>query len=533
MSKSEAEQNDAVTVKTMPRTTGRLNPLTGKMKLTIAGVASGIFMSALENTVAGTAMPTVIASLGGIELYSWVFAAYILAATIMTPIWGKMADLLGRRPAFFGGLACFIIGSALSGAAQSMPQLVVFRTLQGLGAAALFPVGMTIVADLLNLEQRAKMIGLFSGMWGVASFIGPVVGGYLTTYLSWRWVFYMSIPFGVAAWITVGMTYTERYKRGPIGGVDYRGAIVLSSALILLLLVVEKGSDYGALWVVPNLLVLLLLVAIFIRTESRSKDPLIPLDLFRNRIVGLTCFHGLFASMALFGTLNFLPLFVQSVHGTDAIQAGKILIPYIIPWVIGAPLGGRLILRFGYRPIVALGMLLVVTGAALLASVDVETSRLQLSIHAGLMGFGGGLTMASLMIAAQHAVAGSRLGVTTSTVQFARSIGAAIGTAIMGTLMNWRLSVELARSDAQLAGLASISGRDLSSVILPETRALLSPAAAQYLHQSFAGAIHLGFIFVLVVAILGSLITFFIPRGSAHELAHAEHQPEDLPSHAG
>jgi MFS family permease len=231
--------------------------------------------------------------------------------------------------------------------------------------------------------------------------------------------------------------------------------------------------------------------------------------------------------MALFGTMNFLPLFVQAVHGTDAIVAGKILIPYIIPWVVGAPLGGRLILRFGYRPIVAVGMFLIVAGAALLALVDAQTDRLTLSIDAALMGMGGGLTMASLMIAAQHAVSGSRLGVTTATVQFARSIGAAIGTAIMGGLLNWKLELELVRGHSELA---LISGKDLSKVILPETRHLLSPEAAAYLHEAFARSLHVGFTFVLVVAVIGSLISFFIPPGSAHELAHSEHQTGTLSS---
>ncbi len=505
----------------------RPGAITGRMKLTIIGVASAIFMGALENTVAGTAMPTVIASLGGIELYSWVFAAYILAATIMTPIWGKMADLLGRKPAFFGGLACFIVGSALSGAAQSMAQLVIFRTLQGLGAAALFPVGMTIVADLLNLEQRAKIIGLFSGMWGVASFIGPMVGGYLTTYLSWRWVFYLSIPFGAAAWIMVGASYTERYPRGPIGKVDYQGAIVISCALTLLLLVVEQGGGFRYYQVAIALGVCVLLGLLFVWIERRSSDPLIPLDLFRNRIVVLALIHGLFAGMSLLGTLNFLPLFVQSVHGTDAIEAGKILVPYIIPWVLAAPLGGRLILRFGYRPVIAVGMTLIIAGAILLAQVDEHTDRLHLSINVAIIGLGGGLTMASLMIAAQHAVPGSRLGVTTSIVQFARSIGAAVGTATMGAIMNWKLALEMARGRALLGGL---SVKDLSTIILPESRRLLSPVAVGYLQQSFATSLRFAFTFVLIAALIGSLISFFVPKGSAHELAHAEHQPDGAPS---
>ena len=182
-------------------------------KLTLIGIALGIFMGALESTIVGTAMPTVIATMGGIEIYSWVAVAYMLTSTVMTPIWGKMADLLGRRPAMFGGLALFIIGSALSGAAHSMGQLIAFRAIQGLGAGALFPVGMTIVADLLTLERRTRMIGLFSSMWGVASLFGPIVGGFLTQYWSWRWVFYINLPFGVLAGILIWMNYTEKHAR--------------------------------------------------------------------------------------------------------------------------------------------------------------------------------------------------------------------------------------------------------------------------------------------------------------------------------
>src|SRR5262245_5903793 len=216
-----------------------------RTRITIIGVALGIFMGALENTIIGTAMPTVIATLGGIELYSWVAVAYILTSTIMTPIWGKMADLIGRRPAFFGGLGCFILGSALSGAAHSMAQLIFFRAVQGLGAGALFPVGMTIVADLLSLEKRTKTIALFSGMWGVASLFGPQAGGYLTQYLSWRWVFYINLPFGLIAAAMVWATYTERHERRSNIKLDYAGTVVIAVALTLLLLIVEKGQSFG------------------------------------------------------------------------------------------------------------------------------------------------------------------------------------------------------------------------------------------------------------------------------------------------
>ena len=492
-------------------------------RLTLAGVALAIFMGAIENTVAGTAMPTVIGSLGGIEYYSWVFSAYILAATVMTPIWGKMADLAGRRPAFFGGLACFIIGSALAGASQSMSQLITFRTLQGLGAAALFPIGMTIASDLLTLEQRAKVIGLFSSMWGVASLAGPLVGGYLATYLSWRWIFYLSLPFGILAGVIVFMTYRERYERRKEIKVDYAGATTLAAALSLLLLCFQ-GTAISPAAFLASLGGSIALAGLFIFIELRSPEPLIPLDLFRNRMVSLASIHGVFAAMTLVGTLNFLPLFVQAVHGTDAIAAGRILIPYILPWVFSATTGGRLVLKFGYRKVVLLGMAFIIVGAVFLARVNPETSTLSLSIYVALLGVGGGFTMASLMIAAQHAVKGTQLGVTTSLVLFARSIGAATGTAIMGVLINWRLDSELNRGGQQFL---KARGNDLAATVLPQSRQAMSREAIEVLQRAFASSLRLAFAAVLAAAICALVVSLLIPAGSAHELAHSDHQADD------
>jgi EmrB/QacA subfamily drug resistance transporter len=489
---------------------------------TLIGVAMAMFMGALENTVVGTAMPTVIASLGGIEIYSWVFAAYILAATVMTPIWGKMADLIGRRPAMFGGLALFIIGSALSGAAHSMPQLIAFRILQGLGAAALFPIGMTISADMLTFEQRTKAVALFSGMWGVASVIGPLVGGYLTAYtqLSWRWCFYIILPFGLLSAAMIYWGYQERHERRPNISLDYAGTLVLSAALFILLLIVERGAEYPLAANLGGISICLLLFVLFVRIEKRHPEPLLPLDLFRNRVVAMATMHGLFSMMALIGTMSFLPLFVQAVIGTNAAEAGKILVPFIIPWVMTAIIGGRLILRFGYRPLVLTGMALMLIGASMLAQVSIETTRTRLSFYLIFLGMGGGLTVAILTIAAQHAVARTQLGVTTSTVQFARNIGAALGTAIMGALMGWRLSHLLRDAPAEIAHMANQS--EIGSIVRPETRQALSQPASLFLQKALAGSLRLAFSFVLVTVIIGTIIALFVPGGSAHELGHTE-----------
>jgi EmrB/QacA subfamily drug resistance transporter len=443
----------------------------------------------------------------------------------MTPIWGKMSDLIGRRPALFGGMGLFLIGSALSGAAHSMPQLIAFRALQGLGAGALFPVGMTIVADLLPLEKRAKMIGLFSGMWGVASLFGPQAGGYLTDSLSWRWVFYINLPFGLAAAVMIWAAYAERGERHPEIKVDYAGAATISAALALLLLTVEKGQEFGATASVISLIACAILVVLFIRIEGRSHEPLIPLDLFYNRVVIVTAAHGLLAGVMLFGSMIYLPLFIQAVIVTTATQAGEVLTPYILAWVIAAIAGGRLMLRLGYRPNMMAGMLLMLTGSLPLALVDTHTTRFYLTLAVIPLGMGGGLTLSSLMIGAQHSVPRSRLGVVTSTVQFARSIGAALGVGVMGAVMSWRLGHELARGGGELANIASRHS-DITALVRQTTRASLSPAAAAFMQQALASSLRAAFLVGLLAVAVAAVVGLLLPAGRAHELAHSENWQE-------
>jgi EmrB/QacA subfamily drug resistance transporter len=495
-----------------------------RTKITLAGVALGIFMAALESTIVGTAMPTVVATLGGIELYSWVAVAYILTSTIMTPIWGKMADLVGRRPAFFGGMGLFLIGSALSGAAHSMAQLIAFRALQGLGAGALFPVGMTIIADLLPLERRAKMIGLFSGMWGVASLFGPQAGGYLTDSLTWRWVFYINLPFGVIAAAMIWAAYTERGERRPEIKLDYAGTATITIALTLLLLTVEKGQEFGGVVTILSLIACAALVAIFIRIERRCHEPLIPLDLFHNRVVIVTTSHGLLAGVMLFGSMIYLPLFIQAVIVTTATQAGEVLTPYILAWTAAAIVGGRLMLRWGYRPIVIAGMLLMLAGSLPLALVDVNTTRLYLTLAVIPLGMGGGLTLASLMIGAQHSAPRSQLGVVTATVQFSRSIGAALGVGVMGAVMSWRLSRELALGGGELASIAS-RHLDITALVRQTTRSTLSPAAAAFMQRALASSLRSAFLVGLIAVAVAAVVGLLLPAGLAQELVHAEHGP--------
>jgi EmrB/QacA subfamily drug resistance transporter len=495
-----------------------------RITITLTGVALAIFMGALESTVVGTAMPTVIATLGGIEIYSWVFAAYILAATVMTPIWGKVADVVGRRPAFFWGLVVFLIGSALSGAARTMPQLIIYRTFQGLGAAALFPVGMTITADLLSLERRAKMVGLFSAMWGVASMFGPIVGGYLTDspHYGWRWVFYINLPVGLAAIAMVWFTYHETAPEKKRVIFDYGGALTLAALLITLLLLIERGPQQRVWLSIFEAAACAALLIAFIKIEWASEEAVLPLEMFRNRLVAAATLHGLFAGMALLGTMAFLPLFIQSVLGTSATAAGSILTPFILSWVFCSILSGRLLLRIGYRPLVLAGSAFMLFGAVKLSQISVTTTKFDLVLAVIFLGMGGGLTFVVLMIAVQHAVARARLGVATSTVQFFRTIGAAIGTGVMGSLMTWWLGRRMAAAGNDLPLLRRMGG-DLSSIVRHSGQGALSPGAAEFLRQSLASSLRVAFFFVLVSTVAAVVAGLFVPGGRAHDLAHSDH----------
>jgi EmrB/QacA subfamily drug resistance transporter len=433
----------------------------------------------------------------------------MLAATVMIPLWGKMADLVGRRPALFGGLAFFMLGSALCGAAHSMPQLIAFRVVQGLGAGALFPVGMIIAADLFTLRQRTKVIAMFSAMWGVASLVGPLAGGYLTEQISWRWVFYINLPFGLMAALLVGLTYRERTQRRGAITLDYAGMVTLSIGVTLLLLVVQRAAAAELLTTLAGSAAAVGLLVAFVFCEKRSTEPLIPLVLFHQPLVGVATLQGLLTGMAVFGALSFTPLFAQSVLGASPTQAGAVLTPFILAWVVTGPIGGRLLLSRGYRWVTAVGMVPLVAGAALLTQVSAHTTRGQLIVAVILMGVGGGLTAPVQTIAVQHAVATHLTGVATSAIVFARTIGGALGTSIMGALMTWRLRGLLAAVPGQQRGSRPVT--DVAQLLHPSS-VHLPPQVAAHLHQAMANSLRLAFTFLLVAALAAAVLTLFAPR---------------------
>jgi EmrB/QacA subfamily drug resistance transporter len=486
------------------------------------GLMMGLFLSAFEATVVVAAMPTVISHLGGLDVYAWVYSIYFLTATVTVPLWGRFSDLFGRRRFYLAGVALFTLGSILCGMSNSMPQLIVSRAVQGLGAGALVPLGMTIIADLYSLEERGRVQGLFSGVWGLSSIIGPLMGGLITDTLSWRWVFFINVPFGILAGVIIGSFLRDpeldRRRR-----IDLLGAVLLSSGLILFLLGLDsigKGLAVGRSWTM--LAIALMLTLVFVRTELRHPDPILPLSLFRDRIFSAAVLNGLLTGMALFGAITFVPLFVQGVLGTGATEAGWSLTPLTLSWVLWSIVSGRLIMLVGYRRLVIGGMLCLCLGFWLLTTAGADVSPARLSSAMILLGSGMGLSMVALLIAVQNRVPRRLLGAATSAASFFRQLGASAGIAIMGMVMTNRL----------LAGFADLHGEASSELaeLLAHPDVILDPLSRSQipagvllslrgvLESALSGVFQVGF----VISVLALACSLLIPPGSARDHARPD-----------
>lgn len=476
------------------------------------GIMLSLFMASMESTVVATAMPTIVGQLGGLAIYSWVFSAFMLASTTTVPIFGKLSDIYGRRPVFAAAMVLFLLGSFLCGRATTMPQLIAFRAVQGLGAGGLMPLAFTLIGDMFSLKQRAKMQGLFSGVWGVSSIVGPLLGGFLVDQISWQWVFYINLGPGLLAATLVWLAWRDKVREpgAAAPGVDYLGAVLLTGGVVALLLgLFELGTALG--WGLLALAALLLAGLVWV--ERRSANPILPLPLFRERLFAAACAHGVLAGWAMFGSLSFVPLFVQAVLGTSATAAGATLTPMLLGWVCASIIGSRLLLHWSYRTLALIGMSSLTLGALLMSRVNVEASQTSLMINLGLMGVGMGLSIPAFLIAVQSTVQPRELGAATSTVQFSRSIGGALGVSVMGVALSLRLAAHLAEA-----------GLDPTQI---SVEALLDPIAQAATHlvlegtlrEALTGAIQRVFVIAFIAAALGLLATAFAPRGRIDQLA--------------
>ncbi len=473
-----------------------------RILMVTAGIMLSLFLASMESTVVATAMPTIVGQLGGLEHYSWVFSAYMLTSTTTVPLYGKISDLYGRRILYVVAMALFLLGSILAGQANTMTQLILARGLQGVGAGGIMPLAFILIGEMFNLEQRTRMQGFFSGVWGVSSIVGPLLGGFLVDQLSWRWVFYVNIIPGLLAAALVAFAWRDQIHGHGKPVIDYAGAGLLTASVVTVLLgLMEYGTSNS--WILIGVSVLLFIALFWV--ESRAADPIIPLILFRDRLFTISIAHGTLSGCAMFGSISFIPLFVQSVLGTNATQAGITIAPMLLGWVGATIVGTRMLLKVGYRRLAILGTALLVVGSFLMSRVDANINQYVLMSFVTLMGIGMGFSIPPFLIAVQTTVERRYLGTATSMLQFSRSMGGTFGVSVMGAALSARLAANL-----------SASGLDLSLVSqllnpLPGSETVIGDAV----RIAVANAITLVFVIAFFAALLGLLVTFFSPR---HEL---------------
>lgn len=467
--------------------------------LVTAGVMLSLFLASMESTVVATAMPTIVGQLGGLKHYSWVFSAFMLASTTAIPLYGKLSDIYGRRLLYVIAMALFLTGSILSGLAQSMTQLIASRALQGLGAGGIQPLAFILIGEMFTLKQRSKMQGYFSGVWGVSSIGGPLLGGFLVDQFSWRWIFYINLVPGLLATALVTLAWRDHVNSHEKPAVDYIGAALLTSSVVSLLLGLMDFGTFNS-WALIAAAVTLFIALLWV--ESRAANPILPLHLFRDRLFATSVAHGTLTGWALFGSISFIPLFVQSVLDTNATQAGITITPMLLGWVVASIIGMRLILIVGYRRLGLIGTTLFVTGAFLMTLIGAASSQIVMMIFVGMMGIGMGLSIPSFLVAVQTSVGRSHLGTATSTLQFCRSIGGALGVSVMGAALSIRLTSNLSASGLDPKLVAQL----LDPLSTPQA------VADTGVRLAMANAIHLVFIIAFVAAALGLVTTFFTPR---------------------
>jgi EmrB/QacA subfamily drug resistance transporter len=404
----------------------------------LIGIMLSTGLVAIDATIIATAVPSIVGSLGGFAEFPWLFSVYLLAQAVTVPVYGKLADVFGRKPVMLFGIGLFLVGSILCGFAWSMGALIAFRAVQGLGAGAIQPMSTTIAGDLYSLEERARVQGYIASVWGISSVVGPTLGGVFSEYVSWRWIFFVNIPLCLIAAATIGLRFHERVdRRRP--RIDYAGAATLTVALTLLVLGLLEGGQASA-WRSPQSVAVLgvgaVLLGVFVVIERRAADPVVPLRLLRNRLLVATNLVAACVGAVLLGLTSYVPTFVQDVLGTGPLVAGFALAALTLGWPISASQSGRFYLRIGIRSTALIGAAVVILGSALLVLLDGSSSVVQVGATSFVIGLGMGFTAAPTLIAAQSAVEWHQRGVVTGTNMFFRSAGSAVGVAVFGAIVN-------------------------------------------------------------------------------------------------
>jgi EmrB/QacA subfamily drug resistance transporter len=423
------------------------NPSGERVRLIFGALLLVLFLASLDQTIVSTALPTIVGELGGVEHLSWVVTAYLLASTVSGPVYGKLGDLYGRKIVLQTAIVIFLVGSALCGIAQGMAELIAFRALQGLGAGGLIVTTMAVVGDIFPPRDRGRYQGFFGAVFGVSTVIGPLLGGFFVDHLSWRWIFYVNLPVGMAALAVIAVAFHPHAAQRK-HTIDYAGAALLAGGLSGVVLFTSLGGttlDWSAPAMIAMLLTGILLLVAFVLVERRAAEPILPLALFRNRTFATTSGIGFIVGLALFGSVTFLPLYLQIVKGMSPTSSGLQLTPMMAGLLVTSIVSGNLISRFGrYRPFPIAGTAVMTAALGLLATLGVDTPRWTISLYMVVLGLGLGMVMQVLVLAVQNAVPYEQLGVATSGTTLFRQIGGSIGVAVFGAVFANQLQSELA-----------------------------------------------------------------------------------------
>ena len=476
-----------------------------RVRLVFAALMIVLLLASLDQTIVSTALPTIVGDLGGLTHLSWVVTAYLLASTVSGPLYGKLGDLYGRKTVLQAAIVLFLIGSALCGISQNMTELIAFRALQGLGGGGLIVLTLAVVGDIFSPRERGRYQGFFGAVFALSTIIGPLLGGFFVDHLSWRWIFYINLPVGAVALTVIGITFHARSAHIR-HRVDYLGAAVLATGLSAIVLFTSLGGTTYS-WGSPAILAMLgvgvVLLLAFPFVERRAAEPILPLELFRNRIFAVTSAIGFIVGLALFGAITYLPLYLQIVKGRSPTSSGLTLVPLMAGLLVTSIASGQLISHYGrYKPFPIAGTAIMTAAVFLLSRLAVGTSMWQIIVAMVVLGLGLGMVMQVLVLAAQNAVGHHLLGVATAGSTMFRQIGGSIGVAAFGAIFANRLGSELA---ARLPGGAKIPTTPSPEIV----KHLPASVHVPYV-EAVAAALQPVFLVATGIALLAFVLTWFL-----------------------